>query len=329
MNIDIIAPNWLGDAVMSLPALAALREAHPNAALQVYARRAVAPVYEMTQLGLRVTLLPEPHSLRVPRASGDVMAIFPNSFYSALVAAAMRGRRRSGYARDRRRWLLHHAVPTPGPNELRPHESNYYLELVRRAGLIERLPESEQPVMLHPPTASVARWRERFGGAPLVAMHAGATFGTAKRWLPERFAALAAQCIARGWQVAFIGSKGERELAEEVCVRGGGINLAGETSLTELVALLAASSALVANDSGPMHLAAAVSTPVMALFGSTNHRQTYPLAAEGKLRLLRVDGVECSPCKLRECPIDHRCMTRLEVATVWQALEAMLEKSHD
>ncbi|HEY7855068.1 MAG TPA: lipopolysaccharide heptosyltransferase II [Terriglobales bacterium] len=331
MNIDVIAPNWLGDAVMSLPALAALRARHPDAALHVYARRGVAPVYELTQLGLRVSPLPEPPSLRVGRASGDVMAIFPNSFYSALVGMALRGKRRSGYARDRRSWLLQQAIAPPGANEIRSHESNYYLELLRRSGLVERLPEGEQPVMLYPPAAIVAGWRERFAGAPLVAVHVGATFGTAKRWLPERFAAIAAQCVARGWQVAFIGGKGERELAEQVRVQGGGggVNLAGETNLTELIGLLAASSALVANDSGPMHLAAAVGTPVVALFGSTNHRETYPLAEHGRMRLLRVEGVACSPCKLRDCPIDHRCMTRLEVATVWQALQDMLESAHD
>lgn len=324
----ILAPNWLGDAVMCLPALRALRQALPAAAVTIYARPAVAPVFELADLDLTVRTLPA----AAPRPRPDTAVIFPNSFHSALLALRLRARRRIGYRRDGRGWLLRPAVTPPLPGETPGHESFYYLELLRRAGLIPALPEAAPSlrVPLAPPPASVAAWKGKLATDKTVAMHVGATFGTAKCWAPSRFAALARELAERGAVVVLIGSAGERDLARQVRMEAGGPpgairNLAGETSLHELAALLAAVNLLVANDSGPMHLAGAVGTPVVALFGSTNERETYPLTEPGKLRLLKVPGIECSPCKLRECPIDHRCMTRLSVEVV---LAAALEYLH-
>lgn len=327
----ILAPNWLGDAVMCLPAVAALRAAHPGCAWRVWARPAVAPVFRLARLELAVEELAPPPSLRVPGAGADVAVILPNSFYSALLALRSGARRRVGYARDRRGWLLRPALAAPAAGTVPGHESFYYLELLRRAGLIAALPP-EVPaalrVPLHPAPELVAAWRGKLGGRPAVAMHVGASFGTAKRWLPERFAELARILADRGAVVALVGSRADRDVAREVRIqasRSGPIkNFAGETSLEDLVALLAAADLLVANDSGPMHLAGAVGTPVVALFGSTNERETYPLTEAGKLHLLKVPGIACSPCKLRECPIDHRCMTRMTVATVLAAAEEVL-----
>lgn len=328
----VIAPNWLGDAVMCLPALAALRASSPGTAWTVLARPAVAPVFAMAQLGFQVAMLPAPPSLRhLPRLRVEQVVVFPNSFYTALVARRLHARRRIGYARDWRSWLLRPAIARPQPGSLPGHEAFYYLELLRRAGLVAALPPEDAAqlrVPLHPAPPAVERWRSRLGTAPRVAMHVGATFGTAKRWMPERFAEVAGMLAARGIQVVMVGSTAERAVAEEVRARSGqaaGVeNLAGATSLEELVALLAAVDLLLANDSGPMHLAGAVGTPVVALFGSTNERETYPLTESGKLRLLKAPDIACSPCKLRDCPIDHRCMTRIEVAAVLAAVEELL-----
>ena len=332
MNQDgvVFAPNWLGDAVMCLPALAALYHARPKQRWTVLARGAVASVLRLANLEWEVIELAGRRSLRVPRRAAEVI-VFPNSFHSALLSWRTGARRRVGYARDGRGWLLNPAVAVPAPGSLPGHESFYYLELLRRSGYIEALPPnlpSSLRVPLQPPGDRVAAWRERLGRGPHVAFHVGASFGTAKRWLPERFAALAGALTERGRQVLLVGGPADRDLARTVRMsapRPEQIkNLAGETSVAELVALLAAVDVLVANDSGPMHLAAAVGTPVVAIFGATNERETFPLAAPGKLRLLKAPGIECSPCKLRECPIDHRCMTRIEVAEVLNAVEEVL-----
>jgi heptosyltransferase-2 len=320
----IVAPNWLGDAVMSLAAVRALRAAEPERRWTVAARARVAPVYELARLGVGVVTLPERAAPRiVPQP--EMAVVFPNSFHAALLAWRSGAPRRIGYAGQWRGALLRPAMARAAPGELPGHESYHYLELLRRAGLIAALPpEAELHVPLRPEAAAVAQWRERFGGGRLIAIHAGATFGGAKRWLPERFAAVAAALAAEGAAVALIGGGAEREAAQQVAdaARAPGTihNLAGDTTLAELAALLAAAHALVANDSGPMHLAAAVGTPVVALFGSTNERETYPVALPGRLRLLKAPGVACSPCKLRECPIDHRCMTRIEVGEVLRAV---------
>lgn len=332
----VIAPNWLGDAVMCLPALTALRAAIPGTAWTVLARPAVAPVFRLARLGMQVEVLPGGRTaLRLPEAlrgtrNSEWLILFPNSFHAALLAFRLRAKRRIGYARDARGWLLRPAIPLPANGSVPGHESFYYLELLRRAGIIDALPlesPAELRVALHPDAAAVAHWRKELAGAPAVAIHAGATFGNAKCWLPERFSELAAILVRRGAHVLLIGTRGERELAERVRQQSQGgervRNLAGETPLEELTALLAAADLLVANDSGPMHLAGAVGTPVVALFGSTNERETYPLTRAGALRLIKAPGVECSPCKLRTCPIDHRCMTRIAVGAVMAAIEEM------
>lgn len=323
----ILAPNWLGDAVMCLPALRALRQAEPQTRLTVYARPAVAPVFGMAGLELEVRTLPAP----APWPRPELAVILPNSFHSALLALRLRARRRVGYRRDGRGWLLRPAVVPPKPGDTPSHESFYYLELLRRSGLISEVPSDADRlrVPLVPPAATVAEWRRKLGAGKIAAIHAGSSFGTAKCWPPARFAALARELAGRGVTVLLIGSAAERELARQVQCEAGGPpeairNLAGETTLVELAALLSAVNLLVANDSGPMHLAGAVGTPVVALFGSTNERETYPLAEPGKLRLLKVPGIECSPCKLRECPIDHRCMERLNVAEVAAAAREFL-----
>lgn len=343
----IIAPNWLGDAVMSLPAVQHLLQKAPSCTWAILARPAVAPIYGATGWPLQVLTAPAPgrgvHPLTSLVAARrlvnnqlpgrlDILVVLPNSFYSGALARVIGAPIRLGYARGGRGWLLTHAVQCPQPGDTPSHESYYTLELLRRAGLIDTLPERTE-AHLYPPAEHIERMRQRLqagDGAPLVGIHAGATFGTAKRWLPERFAALAARLTQYGVRVVLLGSPAERGLAEQVCAEAQRqireqpsqfplsepVNMAGETSLPEALALLACVDLLVSNDSGPMHLAGAVGTPVLAIFGSTNERETYPLAQPGRFRLIKAPGIECSPCKLRECPIDHRCMTRISVEEV-------------
>jgi heptosyltransferase-2 len=329
----ILAPNWLGDAVMSLPALAALRASTGSQPWTVLARPAVAAIYRMAPLGMEVTPLPAKFH-RLPRLGAREVILLPNSFHAALWGLRLGARRRVGYARDGRAWLLHPAIPVPAPGSLPGHESFYYLELLRRAGYIDALP-AQRPapkrIALTPPAGLEGQWRERLGAAsaPLVAIHAGSAFGMAKCWLPDRFAAVAGALSAEGAVVMLIGAPGERDLARQVRMLAPHPeqikNLVGETSLEDLVALLRVADLLIANDSGPMHVAGAVGTPVVALFGPTNEKETFPMADAGQLRIVKAPGIECSPCKLRTCPIDHRCMENIAVTTVLSAARAALE----
>ncbi len=351
----VIAPNWVGDAVMCLPALRALVAAQDHLSWQVAARPRVAgvftaaarvdggPGWEVLETDGEPGLRQLWRLRRRLRARPPAMAIiFPNSIYSALAARASGAKVRIGYARDGRGPLLSTAIAVPRPGATPPHEAFYYLELLRRAGLIAGLPAEVEPLRaeLRPGAAATALWRERLSAWPpapggcRVAIHAGASFGHAKRWLPERFAAVAAALARDGHAVMFVGSAAEAPLAEALVTQaaaaaltpGTVVSLAGKTDLDGLLAVLSQCRLLVANDSGPMHLAAGVGTPVLAIFGSTNARETHPLAAVRDWRLIQAPGIACSPCKRRECPIDHRCMTRVQVAEVAAAARDLLAR---
>jgi heptosyltransferase-2 len=160
-----------------------------------------------------------------------------------------------------------------------------------------------------------------------VGINPGAFFGTAKRWLPERFAAVGDLLAAQGARVVLVGGRAEREVAGAIAAQmtAPARVLCGDTSLAELVGVLARLRLLVTNDSGPMHLAAALGVPVVAVFGPTDWRETHPVG-DGH-RLVR-EPVHCSPCRLRECPIDHRCMRRVTVDRVAGEAAALLASRH-
>lgn len=317
----VLAPNWLGDAIMSLPAFSALLTATPDRSWTVLARAHVAPVYKLADLRTHVVALPPPRHWRLPRVEAREVVVLPNSFHAAMLALRLGARRRIGYARDGRAWLLHPAIPPPAPGTLPAHESFYYLELLRLSGFIPTLPADDPAslrVPLHPDPARVAHWRGQLAPAPIVVLHAGATNHQAKCWAPERFAELGGTLARRGATVVLIGGTAERELARQVRMLAPHPeqlkNLAGETSLEDLVALVAAADLLVANDSGPMHVAGAVGTPVVAMFGPTNEHATCPLTEPGQLHLVTAPGGAGA----------GRTMDRISVANVLEAAEAAL-----
>ncbi len=340
----ILAPNWVGDVVMSLPALEALRRALPATQLSIAARDHLLPVLQAAQLQFALHSLPSQPGLgsltalrRALRGQRpDLSIAFPNSFHAGLLLAASGASIRAGYARDGRNFLLSHPVTITSPRAPgQTHESFYYFDLLRKLGLIEQLPQ-ETHAQLLADESLVEQWNARLGASrPRVAIHAGASFGGAKRWLPERFLELGWQLQQRQHaQIILIGSAAERALATEIAsglqpLRT--VNLAGQTSLPQLLALLGGCDLAICNDSGPMHLAAALGTPVVALFGPTNYLETFPLlppsSPANQVDLVRAEGIECSPCKLRECPIDHRCMTSLTTAMVLAAAENMLART--
>lgn len=326
MNLAVRAPNWLGDAVMALPALEALRHAYPRANLVVIARASVADLFRVSGLCDDVAVLPSPKSkggwrstlsaawaLRVHRF--DAGLILPNSFESALTLRVAGIRDCWGYARDGRGMLLRRAVTPPKKGEIPRHEVFYYLELLRRLEIIPALPLDAVP-RLRLSEDTMSRGRKILADAglsgPVVAIAPGSANSRAKQWPPERFVAAARETAAAlNAAVAVFGTPQERELAENIAAKltAQGVNahsLAGKTSLYDFLCAIANASVLITNDSGGMHVAYAAGVPTVAIFGPTIAEETGPLGSH--TRVVR-EPVECSPCMLKDCPIDHRCMT--------------------
>ncbi len=311
----------------------ALRTRFPEAQITVLARPWVAALYEGERSIDRVIPLtgaagPRDWGLKwrlgaqLRQENFDLAVVLPNSFESAAIVWLSRARRRVGYARDGRSTLLTDAIRVPSAGETQPHERYYYLELLRRAGLIDELPEVEE-ILLDGLADARKRGAALFSARGLTApgvtsrvigISPGAAYGTAKRWLPDRFAAAAAELAGeRNASIAVFGSNSEKELCESVASACGGSNLAGSTTLREFIDMSAACDLCLTNDSGAMHIAAAVGVPCVTVFGPTDEIGTGPTGRAA--RVVR-EPVECAPCKLRECPIDHRCMTRVTVDQV-------------
>jgi len=343
VKLLVRATNWVGDAILSIPALAALRARRPDAEISVLARPWVADLYRGQNLvdhlvlydhrGRHRGLLGIERLARELRAKRfDCAVLFQNAFEAAWIAWRAGIPERIGYARDARGPLLTRAIPVPQPGEIPAHESNYYLELIRRAGWMEALPDIP-PIQIR--VSEEARERaETFlqdagcpPGAPRVAFGAGAAYGTAKCWPANRYAELARLLVAEyGARVLLFGAASEAAVAAEV-EQGAGqgvINLIGRSAIGDLPAILSRCALFVGNDSGAMHVAAAVGLPVVAVFGPTDPEGTRPLTP---LLSLVQRKVACSPCFLRHCPIDHRCMKFVELQMVLDAVRGRLAES--
>jgi heptosyltransferase-2 len=320
-RILVRATNWIGDAVMSLPALEALREQFPRSHIAILARPWVADVYARETFADEVIPYVAPRGWKDLRAKWtvaralrarrfDTAILLPNAFEAAALVWLAGIPRRIGYARDGRGLLLTDAIDVPQKGEIPRHERFYYLELLRRAGILESLPVSDR-IRLGGAAAAREAGRARFAALgwtrAVTGLSPGAAFGTAKRWLPERFVDAAARL---GNPVALFGSKDERALCESIAAELiakeiPAHDFAGETTLSEYIELAAACTIYLTNDSGSMHIASALNVPTIAVFGATDHVGTGPT---GPLARVVREDVACSPCLLRECPIDHRCM---------------------
>ncbi len=333
-KIMVRATNWIGDVVMSLPALEALRRRFAKAEIVVVAKPWVSELYwHHPAINRQIVYHPEgPHQgprgfLKLVQALReehfDLAILFQNAFHAAWMAWCARIPRRVGYARDGRSALLTDPVEVPPPAAY-GHQSNYYLQLLFRAGLIGR-PQPAREIRLVLQEAEKA-WAARHlvklglrGPRFLVGLNPGASYGPAKRWLLHRYALLADRLVgALHANVLIFGSTAERPLAEGIAraMKHKPMILAGETSLQQLMALLAQCGLVISNDSGPMHLAAALGSPLVAIFGSTDDRATGPIGAH--VRIVK-HSVACGPCGLRECPIDFRCMKSVTVDDVYMA----------
>jgi len=326
------ATNWLGDAVMTTPAVSALRGAHPGVRIVLLAKPVVAElfrhhpdvdevmVYERPgrhdNLAGRVRMARE-----LRRRRFDAALLLQNAFDAALLAFLAGIPERAGYATDGRWMLLTHPVRVT-PDILREHEVDYYLRLLERLGIPRPASPELRVTVTDQERAAMASRLEGMGverGRPIVAINPGATYGSAKRWYPDRFAAVADE-LSGEWDAAVVvlGSAAEAPLAGEIedAMRTPPVNLAGKTTVREMMALLALSSFLVTNDSGPMHIGAALGVPLVAIFGPTDWRRTSPWSRDA--RIVRVE-VDCSPCMLRECNRGHECMLGVTAAMVIEA----------
>jgi len=330
-KILIRGPNWVGDAVLAIPAMKAVRARFPDAEITLLIRPWVAGLFTSAPFVDKVWSETKPSSLadwiRVTREirnrQFDLALLLPNSFESALMMFAGGVPQRIGYATDGRQWMLTNAVTTAPQSR---HQVHYYLDLVKTLSATPDRPSIE--IEATSDERSTARRLLAAEGiphdAPFLVLNPGAAYGSAKRWHEHQFANVA-DSLARefGLHVAIIGSEAERGIANQICERmiSATAVLSGKTSLETLIGVLAESSLMITNDSGPMHVAAALGVSTVAIFGSTDETVTGPYGP--RARVVK-HAVECSPCLLRECPIDHRCMTRVTVVDVYRAAKELL-----
>lgn len=344
MKLLIRATNWVGDAILSIPALAAIRRRWPSAEISILARPWVADLYRNQGLSDRLIVYDalgkyrglagrEALAKELRNEKFDSAILLQNAFDAAWLTWRAGIPERIGYARDGRSLLLTRAIEVPRAGEIPPHESYYYLELLRRTGWIERVADhiaEGQGISLRVAQSELAQAAEtlvRAGtrpGALRIAFAPGAAYGSAKCWPAERFTVLADRLIGElNADVILFGTSAERAMITSIAaaMRHRPVMLAGETSIGELPALLASCHIFIGNDSGTMHVAAAVGLPVVGIFGPTDPRGTAPVTE--KFSLVQ-EPVFCSPCFLRRCPIDHRCMLRISVDAVDGAARQLL-----
>jgi lipopolysaccharide heptosyltransferase II len=325
-QILIRSSNWLGDAAMSVPAVRAIKAGRPDARVTIAVPEKIAPMWKLVPEVDAIIPLPGSRLLSVVRLlrrdpSFDVAILFPNSVRAALESWLTRIPRRVGYRGHWRRWLLNQIVPVPrkpGPPE---HHSLRFLRIACECGADTfDSDRSRAGVQYSTPNVQIA-----FDRQPIkIGLCPGAEYGPAKRWLPERFADAAERISAQSSiQWILFGTPRDATVGDQIAAALGDhcVNRVGQTTLDQLIDELRECRLLLTNDTGTMHLAALLGVPVVAIFGSTEPRFTGPL---GNGHIVLRHHVDCSPCFLRECPIDFRCMKAVSVQEVANAVLSIL-----
>jgi heptosyltransferase-2 len=336
-RILVRGPNWLGDAVMCEPALRGLRSLFPDAQIALLVKPAVADLFAGHPALTRVLTydtegrhagLSGKWALagQLRRQGFDLAVLFQNAFEAAFLTFLAGVPRRYGYATDGRSLLLSDPVAVQDRRAL-VHQVRYYWDLLKPLGLTGDPPAPELVVFPEEEQAMAERFAQDglTVSDVVVGINPGSTYGGAKRWLPERFAEVTERLCrtireSREQQVSVVifGAKGEERLGQEIAARlsSRSLVLSGATTIRELMAAVKRCAILLTNDTGPMHIASAFQVPVVAIFGPTDWRTTSPF---GNAHAIVRQPVDCAPCLLRECPIDHRCMTRVSVEQVYEA----------
>jgi len=328
---------------MSGLALRELRRLIPNAHITLVARPGIADIFMDTDFIDEVLVFERSGIASVWKQITewrlrrfDAAILFQNAFEAAAIAFLARVPRRIGYNTQGRSFLLTNPLPQPQWKDER-HESFYYLNIVPEvARLLNGSFSSEGSEARLVLQVSEERKRTARGflhqqgmrlGAPLVLLCPGSINSRAKRWPAERYALLGDRLIASGVNVALIGSPGELDVSQEVCkhAQHQPIVVTGATNLAEATAIISVADLLITNDTGPAHIGAAVNTPTLVIFGPTNPLTTFPMSSNAEILRLPPD---CAPCMLRDCPIDHRCMTAISPDKVFERASALLARQH-
>lgn len=338
-NILIRMPNWIGDLVMATPLLTDLRNAFPDASVTAMCR---TPLCELLTHDKRIDELfcftkpsndfsrrQEKRDLiaKIQAGKYDVGILLTNSFSSAWWFWQGKVKRRIGFRGNWRSALLTDPIPFPKERE-KQHLTLTYKCLLEPLG-VPRSQTAPRLFVLEKEKEQAKQKLRRLGwseGKKLIGIHPGATYGSAKCWPPERFHELAKRLSQDPSHcLLFFGDNATSSLVHKICqgLPKSVFNLAGETHLRELLCLIALCDVLVTNDSGPMHIGAAMGTPLVALFGSTSEIATGPY---GQPEAVIHKKVDCSPCFKRTCPIDFRCMKQIEVQEVWEKVHQQLTR---
>ena len=338
--------NWVGDAVMTIPALRRLRRVLPHAHITLATRAWAEGLFaDADFLDELLIYNRRPRDLRAVtrqvrewrRRSFDLALLFQNAFEAALIAAAARVPVRMGYATEGRRALLTHPLSIPHWRGERS-EVFYYLNIIAELEVLlygdnVAADEHEPQLALNISEQRRERASEFLSshgvrvGSPLVALCPGSTNSRAKRWPAERYAALADRFVEEtGANVLLIGSPDEIDVSLEVekTMRYKPFVLTGKTDLAEVTGVLSLVDILITNDTGPAHIAAALNRPTLVIFGPTDPRTTQPFSNAAEIIRRPPD---CAPCMLRDCPIDHRCMTAISAAEVFERASLMMKRN--
>jgi heptosyltransferase-2 len=319
-RLVILAPNWLGDAVMALPAIADVRRQWPDARITMAARPSIAPLFRLAPGVDDIVDLEQLNGVTRGDSEFDTALLLPNSFRSALLVKRAGIPERWGYRTQWRTALLTRGIIPPRGL----HQAEYYQHLVHALGapngsIEPRLVVSDEVRENGRRLLADVGWN---GVTPLVALAPGAAYGGAKRWPPESFAELARALASDGVRSVMIGTPADATTANDVARCFEDVwSVVGRTDLPTLAGVLVNCRTLVTNDSGAMHLAAACGVTVTAVFGPTDERATRPL---GDAHVVIVNPVWCRPCMLRECPLDHRCLRGLAAGDVAAAARRVL-----
>ncbi|MGO8943810.1 MAG: lipopolysaccharide heptosyltransferase II [Syntrophobacteraceae bacterium] len=331
MKILVRSTNWIGDAVMTTPAMGSIRAAFPSSEIVLAANPVVSELMTPHPFCDRVIVYDKrgPHRgirglwkfcrlLAMERF--DLAILFQNAIEAAVMVKLARIKTRAGYGTDGRAILLTHAIRVT--KEVRGlHHTQYYMNMLAELGI----PRSGLELRLQCTDEEMSWARDVLGAGKWAAINPGAAYGSAKRWYPERFGQVAdALGSDFGYQALLVGGPGEAAIGPEIesRMRSKPLNMIGRTSVRQLMALLASVQLVITNDSGPMHIAAAFDRPIVALFGPTDHSTTSPLSS--RFSLVRKE-TECAPCLKRQCPTDHRCMADISVNDVLHAVETLLK----
>ena len=348
----IVLPNWIGDAVMAVPAISRIRDILPSAHVTILGLQHICELFQESPYMDETLVYSKPLLATVndiKKYGYDIAILLPNSFRSALIAHLARIPLRCGYNRDGRGFMLN--IPVKVDSKVkRLHQAEYYLNLAenRRDKNVPPIGDrrgfsstelttgptpsnGKQKEWLHLSLDEIQRGKEMLSknnippDSLIIGINPGAAYGSAKRWYPERFARLS-KILANKYNAKIIvfGGKQEQDTTELIVniSQVSILNMAGKTSVRELMAIIKHCRVFITNDSGPMHIAAALGVPVVAIFGSTDPARTGPL---GDQHIVIKKDVACSPCFLRKCYKDLLCMDLISVDDVLRGVKRRLE----